>query len=124
MGTCCCNYQGSLGVVLSAHICKVNIIAVEVLSEGNTPKEMARKLKEYFLAGVLLVWFVEPTQRTVTVYTAPDRSTVLTEDQTLEGGDVLPGLALPLRTVFAEIPPQTTTPPRKKRPAQRRPRKK
>jgi Uma2 family endonuclease len=30
-------------------------LAVEVLSEGNTSGEMARKLKEYFLAGVRLV---------------------------------------------------------------------
>src|SRR5205807_773671 len=44
-------------------------LAVEVLSEGNTQEEMERKLKEYFLAGVRLVWFVEPDARTVTVYT-------------------------------------------------------
>jgi Uma2 family endonuclease len=76
-------------------------LAVEVLSEGNTEKEMKRKLKEYFLAGARLVWYVDPATRTVTVYTAPDRRVRLSEDQTLSGGDVLPGLALPLRKVFA-----------------------
>jgi Uma2 family endonuclease len=79
-------------------------LAVEVLSEGNTPREMERKLKEYFLADVRLVWFVDPQKRTVRVFTSPDESRVLTEGQTLDGGAVLPGLELPLRQVFARLP--------------------
>jgi len=79
-------------------------LAVEVLSKGNTRKEMDRKVREYFQCGVRLVWLVALTSRTVQVYTAPDKSTTLTEDQTLDGRDVLPGLALPLRQVFAEVP--------------------
>jgi Uma2 family endonuclease len=76
-------------------------LAVEVLSEGNTEQEMRRKLREYFQAGVRLVWYVEPADRTVTVYTRPSRARRITEDQTLEGGAVLPGFTLPLRTLFA-----------------------
>jgi Uma2 family endonuclease len=79
-------------------------LAVEVLSKGNTRKEMDRKVREYFLCGVRLVWLVALTSRTVQVYTAPDQSMTLTENQVLDGGDVLPGLALPLRQVFAEVP--------------------
>jgi Uma2 family endonuclease len=79
-------------------------LAVEVLSESNTKGEIRRKLKEYFLAGVRLVWVVDPKKRTVQVYTAPDESLTLTESQALDGGDVLPGLKLPLRTVFVRIP--------------------
>jgi Uma2 family endonuclease len=77
-------------------------LAVEVLSKGNPKKEMRRKLGEYFRAGVRLVWYVDPKSHTVRVYTAPDRSVLLTEGQVLDGGDVLPGFALPLRTWFAE----------------------
>jgi Uma2 family endonuclease len=65
---------------------------------------MERKLKDYFLSEVRLVWFVDLRQRTVEVFTAPDRSVMLTEEQTLDGGDVLPGLALPLRDIFAKVP--------------------
>jgi Uma2 family endonuclease len=78
-------------------------LAVEVLSASNTPREMARKRQEYFAAGVRLVWEVEPTARTVAVYTAAEQSTVLHEADTLDGGAVLPGLALSLREVFAEL---------------------
>jgi Uma2 family endonuclease len=69
---------------------------------------MALKLKEYFLAGVRLVWFVDPRKRTVRVFTGPDRSTVLTEQDTLDGSDVLPGLALPIKEVFAKLSPAGT----------------
>jgi Uma2 family endonuclease len=85
-------------------------LAIEVLSRRNTPKEMQRKLKEYFLGGARQVWFVSPRQRTVEVYTAPDQSHTLSEDQSLEGGDVLPGLRLPLSEIFARVPPQPQTP--------------
>jgi Uma2 family endonuclease len=97
-------------------------LAVEVLSEGNTPAEMQRKLKEYFLAGVKLVWFVEPDQRTVRVFAAPDRSVTLTADDTLDGGDVLPGFTLPVKQVFAKLPRQQNgrRPPRRRTPSGKR----
>jgi Uma2 family endonuclease len=78
-------------------------LAVEVLSAGNTAREMARKCHEYFTAGVRLVWLVDPETRSVAVYTTPEHPTVLREEDTLEGGAVLPGLALPVRELFAEL---------------------
>jgi Uma2 family endonuclease len=77
-------------------------LVVEVLSKGNTPKEMARKLGEYFRAGVRLVWYVDPKRRTVRVYTALDRSVLLHENQTLDGGAVLPGFEISIGDWFAE----------------------
>jgi Uma2 family endonuclease len=78
-------------------------LAVEVLSRSNTDAEMARKRREYFGAGVRVVWLVDPEGRLVTVYTGPDESAVLAEGETLEGGVLLPGLQLPLRELFAEL---------------------
>jgi Uma2 family endonuclease len=78
-------------------------LAIEVLSPSNTAQEMERKLHDFFAAGSKLVWYVDWRRRTVTVYTAPDQSTVLREDQTLEGGAVLPGFTLPLRQLFAQL---------------------
>jgi Uma2 family endonuclease len=79
-------------------------LAVEVLSEGNTAEEKERKLKDYFLAGTRLIWFVDPESRTVQVYTSPEDSITLTERDTLDGGDVLPGFQLPLKELFARVP--------------------
>jgi Uma2 family endonuclease len=78
-------------------------LAVEVLSQSNTPAEMRLKRQDYFMAGVQLVWEVDPDARTVSVYTAPEDPTVLTETDTLDGGSVLPGFALPLRDLFGEL---------------------
>ena len=77
-------------------------LAVEVLSEGNTRREMEQKLREYFSAGVRLVWYVDPALQEIHVYTAPDQREVLTAGYTLRGGEVLPGFMLPVRQLFAE----------------------
>jgi Uma2 family endonuclease len=84
-------------------------LAVEVLSEGNTPEEMERKLKEYFLAGVRLVWFVDPERRAVEEFTAPDESRVLSEKDFLVGGDVLPGFLFAVRELFGRVPQEEGT---------------
>jgi Uma2 family endonuclease len=78
-------------------------LAVEVLSKGNTTQEMARKLAEYFEAGVRLVWYVDAKKRTVQVFTSPEHSRVLSEKHTLDGGEVLPGFTLPVKKIFAQL---------------------
>jgi Uma2 family endonuclease len=88
-------------------------LAVEVLSRKNTKAEIDRKLQEYFRSGTRLAWVVDPRKRNVRVYTAPDQFQVLNEDQSLDGGDVLPGLSLPLREVFSQLGEE---PASKKRP--------
>lgn len=80
-------------------------LAVEVLSKGNTGAEMERKLADYFQAGVRLVWYADPGSRTVRVYKGlAERPTVLTEADTLDGGDVLPGFSLSIREWFSAVP--------------------
>ncbi len=79
-------------------------LAVEVLSTSNTPQEMNRKLQEYFAAGTQLVWYVAPETQRITVYTAPAQGPVqwieLGVEDSLDGGDVLPGFHLPIRELF------------------------
>jgi Uma2 family endonuclease len=77
-------------------------LAVEIISKGNTKKEMQRKLRDYFDANVPLVWYVYPQSREIHVYLSPDRINVLTERDTLDGGDVLPEFRLELGKYFAD----------------------
>lgn len=77
-------------------------LAVEVISAGNTPQEMERKLQEYFAAGVHMVWYVYPDSKTVRVYKAPNQYTVLHEHQRLEGDEILPGFAIVIHDWFAQ----------------------
>ncbi len=78
-------------------------LAVEVLSRKNTKAEIERKLHEYFRSGTRLAWVVDPRKRTVAVYTAPDQSRLVTSRESLDGGEVLPGLTLPLGELFANL---------------------
>ena len=78
-------------------------LAVEVLREGNTVAEIERKLREYFAAGVRLVWLVDADRRVVRVHTAPAQVRLLGASDTLVGGDVLPGFTLRLSELFAEL---------------------
>jgi Uma2 family endonuclease len=76
-------------------------LAVEVLSPSNRPGENARKVAIYRECGVPLVWYVDPFKQIVIVYAQNAEPRTLAIGDTLDGGDVLPGFALPLTELFA-----------------------
>lgn len=78
-------------------------LAVECLSEGNTPREMQRKLREYFEAGVQQVWFVDGKAKTFELFTSPHKSQVLTGKQKVKGGKLLPGLEFAVEAFFNRV---------------------
>ena len=78
-------------------------LVVELPRPSNTPEEMNRKIREWFEAGVRLVWLVRYPDRTAVEYRSPSKVRHITEDNALSGGDVLPGLTVPLRPVFAAL---------------------
>ncbi len=77
-------------------------LAVEILSKSNTRKEIDRKRREYFDAGVRLLWVADPRKKTVKVYTFFDECITLGEKDTLDGGDVLPGFKLSIGEWYAK----------------------
>jgi Uma2 family endonuclease len=76
---------------------------IEVLSVGNTYGEMSRKRREYFHAGVELLWMVDHRSRTVTVFRSPQDSSVAVEGQTIDGGNVLPGWRVDVSELFSRL---------------------
>ena len=82
-------------------------LVVEVLSESNTQREMDRKRSGYFKAGVQLIWFVDHRSRSAAVFTDPKKEPLaLDQNGTLEGGTILPGFTLSLRSLFDELDAQ------------------
>ena len=75
-------------------------LAVEILSVSNTKKEMARKLQDYFDAGVDTVWYVDPPTRTVRVYHSTENVVTLTDKDELDGEQFLPGFRLAIGDWF------------------------
>jgi Uma2 family endonuclease len=82
-------------------------LAVEVLSDSNTEEEMDEKLGDYFASGSRLVWIIDPPTQTAMVYTRSEDSLELSEtltiDDTLDGGEVLPGFQLTMKQLFGEL---------------------
>jgi len=75
-------------------------LIVEVVSPGNRPGAMLRKVGEYLNAGVLLVWVVDPRSRTLTMYRPDAAPIVLRDDQTMEDLPELPGFRCEVADIF------------------------
>jgi len=76
-------------------------LAVEVMSPSDTAEELDEKVQDWLAAGTRLVWVVNPKSKTVAVYDSPSASRILHIEETLDGGELLPGFALPLRQIFS-----------------------
>ena len=68
-------------------------LAVEILSDSNPPAEIAQKISEYLNAGGKAVWVIDIDARTLTVHTTDAPPLVLTDADTVDGDDYLPGFA-------------------------------
>ena len=75
-------------------------LAVETRSPNDTAREVAEKVEEWLAAGVRLVWVIEPRKRTITTHRQGRAPQVLGIGETLDGEDVLPGLAVPVERIF------------------------
>jgi Uma2 family endonuclease len=78
-------------------------LTVEVVSPTDIAQDLLGKVKEYFQAGVRLVWVVYPIQRCIHVYEAWNRIRVVTETDELDGGEVLPGFRRSLDGLFGPV---------------------
>lgn len=76
-------------------------LAIEVVSPD---EDIFKKAREYLHAGTRKVWAVYEDERTVYVMTLNDEGTLISkpygENDTLDGGDLLPGFTLPVRDSF------------------------
>lgn len=76
-------------------------LAVEVVSPGDTLYEVDEKVEDYLAAGVRAVWIVNPKRHAVTVYRLQSEPQTLTEEETLDGQDVVPGFQYNIARLFA-----------------------
>ncbi len=75
-------------------------LVVEVRSPNNSLREIREKALMWLDFGVHLLWVAHPETRTVDVYGIGSSVLTLTEDDTLDGGEVLPGFSCPVRDIF------------------------
>lgn len=100
-------YTGALPANRMKFIPGAPVFAVEVRSEndyGPKPdREYADKRADYFEAGTLVVWDVDPVAETVTSYTsaAPDAPQVFRRGDTADAEPAVPGWRLSVDALFA-----------------------
>jgi Uma2 family endonuclease len=76
-------------------------LAIEVISPNDLYTEVEEKVIEFLNAGTGMVLTVNPRKHTVTVYHTLADISILTEDDTIDGEEVVPGWTLAVRDVFA-----------------------
>ena len=76
-------------------------LAVEVLSPNDPAGDVLAKVQDWLDAGCRAVWVVDPKTRSVTVYHNRRQIAVLSESETLDGGEVVPGLRVTVADLFA-----------------------
>ncbi len=75
-------------------------LAVEIKSPGNSNAEMTAKAYMWLSYGSRQVWVGDPDAVTVTVYLPGAEPVALGEDDTLDGGELLPGFSSPVWRLF------------------------
>ena len=76
-------------------------LAAEVVSPGDLYSEVEEKVKSWLGSGARLVIVVDPKTKTVKVHRGLNDIQTLTQGDTLEGGEVVPGWTLSLNELFS-----------------------
>jgi Uma2 family endonuclease len=76
-------------------------LAVEVVSPNDGADDLQTRVIDYLRSGTRLVLVVYLGTKTITAHT-PNGSRIYALEDTLDGGEVLPGFTLALREIFPE----------------------
>ncbi|MCY4079166.1 MAG: Uma2 family endonuclease [Caldilineaceae bacterium] len=75
-------------------------LAVEIASPSDSPRQLFDKARMWISFGVPLVWTVDPEARTIDVHQPHVPLVRHSADDTLDGGQVLPGFNCTVRDIF------------------------
>ena len=75
-------------------------LAVEVVSPNDRFAEVEEKVADWLTAGTRMVLVVNPQAKTVTVRLSEREARIFAEEETFDGGEVVPGWTLPVADVF------------------------
>ena len=75
-------------------------LVVEIVSPGDSPSYVAQRVAMWHSFGVPLVWAVYPVARTVAAHPLEGPAIIYTEDDTLDGGTILPDFRCPVRDIL------------------------
>ena len=74
-------------------------LAIEIVSPSNEPGDIDLKVMQLQRAGTPLIWVIQPVTRRIYVYSV-DGVNILSDTDTLTGGDILPGFEIKVADIF------------------------
>ena len=75
-------------------------LAVEIRSPTDRTGALLQKVGQWLDAGVTMVWVIDPVRRNAQCYAADGTIGLVDEQDTIDGGAVLPGLRIPLASLW------------------------
>jgi Uma2 family endonuclease len=76
-------------------------LAVEIVSPSDSAQDLESKVKQYLQGGAKQVWVLYPKTRNIHVFSGAQSPRILDANQTLEGGELLPGFSVKVADLFA-----------------------
>lgn len=73
----------------------------EIISPNDKAEDVNAKMKEYFQAGVQVVWHIYPSSKQVYVYRSPEDVTICEGKTLCSAAPVMPDLFISAETLFA-----------------------
>ena len=77
-------------------------LAVEVKSPTDSKRALRQKAEDYLRFGIKMVWLVFPEEKRVEVYEMDQDVLEFGIQDTLDGGEVLPGFGVAVREIFPQ----------------------
>jgi Uma2 family endonuclease len=75
-------------------------LAVEIVSPSDSAQDLEAKVRQYLQAGAQQVWVLYPKTKNIHVFSGTRSLLILDENQTLEGGEFLPGFSIKVSDLF------------------------
>ncbi len=75
-------------------------LVIEIVSPSNRAADIRERVADFLHAGARLVWVIDPGSRSATVHEPDGPTRHLTSDDHLDGRDLLPGLRVPVASLF------------------------
>lgn len=80
----------------------VSEFVIEIISPTDNYLKVNKKLREYFKAGVKVVWQIVPEEQTVYVYTSPTKVTICEGDTVCSAAPVVTDFTIPAKDIFVK----------------------
>jgi Uma2 family endonuclease len=81
-------------------------LCIEIVPPVPNPARLAKKISNYFDAGVSAVWVFHPRKKEVRAFVSSSVFSVLTAGDLLNGGAVLPGFLAAVESLFPPMIPE------------------